>query len=499
MSNQQVVIPNHVAMTLPSRPSLGDAGRKTKVETNHYELKPIIYLTLPKQKPSGPFHHYDCKIIDKEPRTDGKPSKPIPSSKNMLIMQQYAEMVLKHKVRFAYDSKANLYTYEMLPEDSLSAEVTLNLPGRHSSVYKIILHYVAKIPSEPFYKYLAGKRPESETDANDVTSYIRVIDIMLHQWPALRFIPGGKNFFCPDDAQLMAAGLMILKGAFQSARMAGVGMNGMPTNKLLVNIDTAAATFRQPLNLVEAMGRFFGMNPDHFTRYPGPDKKDTDAFNKEYRGVEIECTHVEHRPHYKIDRFTYVTADKVKFMDDQTKKETTVVAYFKKQYNLSLKFGACLPCVIVKKKKDIYIPVEVCVIRYNNKLSPFVQAEFIQYACVPPNERVRKIQELTRRIDFNNNPDLKAFDMAVNTKQMLILDARILKEPVLAYSSTSKQSKLTPKAGWGSWNLEGQKVISGAKLSSWAIAAFGSENEMPTSVIDKFVKQLINVCQIQEV
>ncbi|RUP22137.1 PAZ domain-containing protein, partial [Jimgerdemannia flammicorona] len=131
--------------------------------------------------------------------------------------------------------------------------------------------------------------------------------------------------------------------------------------KLVLNIDAVSAVFRRAGNLVDMMAEFLGRRPDDFLRSRGLNRWQIDDVNKEYRGVEIELIHRgEQRPRYRIDGVSSVTADKIKFKDDQTNKELTVVEYFKKQYNRQLKFGACLPCVVVNKKTDLYFPIEVC-------------------------------------------------------------------------------------------------------------------------------------------
>ncbi|RUP49381.1 Piwi domain-containing protein [Jimgerdemannia flammicorona] len=200
----------------------------------------------------------------------------------------------------------------------------------------------------------------------------------------------------------------------------------------------------------------------------------------------------EQRPRYKIDGFTLLTADKSKFKDDQTNKEVTVTEYFKKQYHRQLVYGACLPCVVVKKKKDLYFPVEVCRIlegqRYKRQLGPRATADFIKIACTKPEERERRIrQDATRQMNFENNPDFKAWGMHIDTRDLMTLNARILAVPNLICDSASSKPHITIKDG--AWNI--QKFLVGSKLTSWAIAVFGSEQYMPTAAINDFIRQLV--------
>lgn len=79
---------------------------------------------------------------------------------------------------------------------------------------------------------------------------------------------------------------------------------------------------------------------------------------QQYRGVTIECIHLEHSPRFKISRFTKETADRVMCKDEATGKEISIMTYFLKQHNYRLLYGTCLPCIIAKN--GIYLPVEVC-------------------------------------------------------------------------------------------------------------------------------------------
>ncbi|RUS30516.1 Piwi domain-containing protein [Jimgerdemannia flammicorona] len=491
--------------TLPKRPTVGTLGKPITVRTNYYEID---------KRPQGPLYHYDCKITDREPRALPN-AKPIPVAKTRLIMMEFMEKVLKHEIRVSYDGKYNLHSYRKLPQDKLTSEdtivywtrpffpilslrplnpqVTLNSLGGHADVYKISLELVNVIHLEAFNALNKGIRPTTSDQAGQIVTAMNILDVLIHQWPAQRYIAAGKNFYYPAGTVPMSSGLEVWRGAFQSIRM---GENG----KLYVNVDTAAAAFRKPKNLVDMMAEFFSMhNPNDFLRYKGLADWQTRDLNREYRGTEIEITHRggDNRPRFKIERFTMQTAEKLKFRDDQTNKELSVANYFKQQYNAQLKYGAYLPCVvIVKKKREIFFPVELCRIvenqRYKNKLNPRATADFIKIACTKPEERERKIQELIRQIDFENNADLRAWGMHVNTKQMLTLNARVLPGPVLAYDPSSKQGQLTPREG--AWNLVGQVVPFGSKLTSWAIAVFGSENEMPNIAIGRFIQELVNVC-----
>jgi hypothetical protein len=119
-------------------------------------------------------------------------------------------------------------------------------------------------------------------------------------------------------------------------------------------------------------------------------------------------------------------------------------------------------------------------------------SNMIKFTCQSPQSRADKIRQGIEILDYRQNEYMQQFGFCASN-EMTITQARVLPAPTLQYHPASRESTFIPKNG--SWNLRGKKVATGATLSSWACAVFGSERDYPVGAVQKFIRELVTTCQ----
>ena len=101
------------------------------------------------------------------------------------------------------------------------------------------------------------------------------------------------------------------------------------------------------------------------------------------------------RKRYKIEGVANYPSDRDMINMDNGQR-ISVAEYFTKTYNLRLRYP-WLPCVVVNRKRDEKIPMELCMITENQvyaaPLSDMQTAELIKETAVKPFERFEHIQQ----------------------------------------------------------------------------------------------------------
>src|SRR6266480_6437951 len=106
------------------------------------------------------------------------------------------------------------------------------------------------------------------------------------------------------------------------------------------------------------------------------------------------------------------------------------------------------------------------------KLDEKQTADMIKFTCQPPNVRANKINQGLGILNYRQNEHMQQFGLRVSN-EMAVVQARVLPAPKLQYHPSSREGGFVPRNG--TWNLRNTKFATGATLSSWACAVFGSE------------------------
>ncbi|KAI8371592.1 Piwi domain-containing protein [Radiomyces spectabilis] len=448
------------------RPGVGTAGKPVRVRSNFFEVTSF---------PTQNIHHYDVTI-------DPASMPPAVLRKVWKSFEDTDGQGVLKGIKCIYDGRKNVFSPKPLPlgdENAMAFDVTLQegpanaASKRAGNQFKIRIKKAGEVNMEELRRFLNG---QSACTSNCLTA-IMVLDVLIRHMPSMKHATVGRSFYTPADSRPLPNGAEVWQGFYQSAR---------PTaGKMMINIDVSATAFYESGPLPEIVVKVLGRRSmDDLRR--GISDRDRQKLEKALKGLKIQVVHRgEVKRQYKINKLTPSTPDRTNFKDESG-AEMTVAAYFQKQYGMRL---SCpfLPCVVVKK--DIFLPMEVCVIvkgqRYMKKLNEKQTAEMIKFTCQKPNVRANKINNGLQLLEYRNNPYLQQFGMSVKP-EMAMVNARVLQTPKISYHPSSQEATFAPMAG--AWNLRGKKVAQGAVLGSWSVVNFAGP--IPPPVIQRFVREL---------
>lgn len=297
--------------------------------------------------------------------------------------------------------------------------------------------------------------------AVDIIASLQCLNILFHEKNDPKFLRIRESFFTHDTFSKLTGGLEVYKGIFQSVRC-GVG-------RVLLNIDTAVSVMHQRGSLITLCTKFLGLRSEDELNNLSPQNQR--KLKRVVKGLRVCWTHRGEKgftKDIKIKDITDKGANQLKFMlnaDDPAgnSEEITVAAYFKRVYNITLRYPG-LPCVIVLKNN--HLPMEVCMLlpgqRYSKKLGPIQVAEMIKLTCVKPADRLKSIEAGMNAFSFGNNEYLKHWGLEVSQVPISI-KGRTLPPPKLEYNAASQGAIFEPRPG--QWQARGKKLCIGNPLN----------------------------------
>ncbi len=446
----------------PNRPGFGTKGRQITVRANFFSVQLPRYLSI---------YHYDMAILP--------PSK-YPKWMCRMIFQamekQYSSSVLEGQ-KCAFDGNKNIYCHKELTsvgKKSRQLPVELLIEGETTMrTFTVCLKYINGM-------HIDMERMEKTfKDVTQRMSLIQALDIIMRHLPSFRMESVGRSFFSrPTHPCNLGQGLEVWSGYYQSLR---------PTMgwKFKLNLDTSSTAFYTEQSVIDFMCTLFRVGRDSTRDLTDEDRRtltrelrdyDRKRFDKEIKGLKIEVTHLSYPRKYKVLSVTRDTAEKLTFpLDNGTK--STVVAYFKKQHHLTLRYPH-LPCLHVgQKTKNVYIPLECCKIvggqRCTRKLNENQTANMIRAITKPADVRQREINETFRSSGIACDPVLKDFGISVSDK-MVTVPARVLDPPPLQYD---QMRVITPANDKGAWEMRG-RFYEAATVKGYAVL-----------VLSKYIKE----------
>ncbi|KAG0230941.1 hypothetical protein BGW42_000592 [Actinomortierella wolfii] len=465
------------------RPGHGSEGRQITVRANFYEIQ---------QLPKAKVYQYDVSIA------------PDTTTKVELNRKLYSQLLEQHlnsglgKILPVYDGRANMFTARELPFAQKTFEVRLPpftpLTGQPASkaaqtskkdtkpdsVYKIKLNRVAVIDLAELHQFMRGQKAIT----NNIRQAIMSLDILLRHQPSFLYTTIGRSFYVRDNMVPIPGGLEVWQGYYQSVRP-GMG-------RMYVNIDLSARAFYEAGPLVDVASKFLGFrSPEDLARDMDP--KSIKKLERFLKSRMFTVTHRSgHKKGLKISALSELPLKDLFFNKDGQK--TKVVEYFQTAYNVHIRYPG-LPCVVVNRgsdNKDLY-PMEVCKLspgqKYTRKLDEDQTRAMLAFACKPPGERQRAIQQGLQLLNYRDNDYMKEFGMKV-AQEMARVKARVLTPPTITY-----HNKTTVNPQNGTWNLRNIKVANGMQLESWGVAVLGDERRFPKTSVQAFIREMIIVCE----
>ncbi|CAM0875451.1 unnamed protein product [Alopecurus aequalis] len=447
------------AEKFPARPGFGTVGKRCRVRANHFLV----------QIADNDIHHYDVAIY---PETRSR-------DRNRLIIN---ELVRMHKQYLdgrlpAYDGRKNIFTAGALPFKNKEFVVKLAnaAKGNREEEYRVTIQHASKLDLYNLRQFLSGRHSELPQDT------IQALDIALRECPTEKYLSISRSFFSQSFGHggPIGNGVECWRGYYQSLRPTQMGLS--------LNIDISATAFYKAQPVMNFAVDY--LNPRDASRLSDQDRL---KLKKALRGVRVEATHrADKKIRYKITGITPAPLKDLTFDQDGTR--VSVVQYFKKQYNYSLKYTNW-PCLQAgSDSRPIYLPVEVCSIvkgqRYSRKLNERQVTGILKMTCERPAQREKSILDVVNRNDYGNDYYSKEFGMKV-TNQLALVDARVLPVPRLKYHDSGRDKVCDPSVG--QWNMINKKFVNGGCINYWACLTFTSR--LHPKDIGMFCDDLARMC-----
>jgi len=395
-------------------------------------------------------YHYDIKITPTVPRSMNRKIF-------QLAVPEIGDLGGGRKVMPAYDGRASFYSSMRLKKDAF--EVTVKLedevpsPKRPSRNFKIKIKQAAMIQTSLLADYIKRRAGDFPMVA------IQALDVVLAQRPVMRFKPAGRSHFFEDDQRSLGDGLSLWYGYQQSLRLSQSGMT--------LNLDMTGTAFYDSGDLIRNIMKILRCDQRRLSQLR---RNDFGRLNGILKGVRVVTKH-GYKRRYKIHSIDSTPANRASFKTDKGRQ--LVADYFKENYK-PLRFPN-LPCIMTDPKKCL-IPWELCEIiagqRKQGALGSNQQSQMIRGMCLKPHKRKEYCDNVYRKADYRNDPNLQDFGLEVK-RGMISAPARVLPPPKLFYGA---RKPVQPRDG--AWNMKGKQFFAPKPLCSWAVINWCGGNSM---------------------
>lgn len=453
------------------RPGIGHEGRNIRVRANYFEITSIPQMNI---------IQYDVTITPEVPQRLNR------KVFNCFVDQNYNGAL--GNSRPVYDGRKNMFAHKLLPfgqahtfDVELDEDDGPTARRRPPRQFKIKLRRVGQdIVMEELMQFLNARA----TLTNNCQMAITAMDIIIRHKPSLEHVTVGRSFFTPRGARPIYGAAEVWQGYYQSAR---------PTRgKMLINVDLSATAFYEAGPLTQTIVKLLDRrSPNDLHR--GMNDRERQKVERSIKNLRIRDNHrTGNKRKFKIEKLTPTPASQTMF--DMGDGRIDVATYFQNTYNRRLLYPN-LPCLVVRRNN--YLPIEVCDVipgqRHIRKLDERQTADMIKITCQNPNTRSNNIRGGLEILDYQGNEYLRQFGMRVSN-EMVVVNARVLPAPIIAYHPSSKEHQIEPKDG--AWTLKDKKLAAGTTLGSWSILAFLNQNDLSDHAINTFIREFVNTCQI---
>ncbi|CAN6298259.1 unnamed protein product [Urochloa humidicola] len=450
------------AVVLPPRPGYGTVGRRCRVRANHFLV----------QVADTEIYHYDVVITPDS----------VSRARNRWIMNELVNLHKEHLDRRlpVYDGRKSLFTAGPLPFTAKEFVLVLTNPesaSRREKEYKVVIKDAKKMDMYNLQQFLAGREREMPQ------KIIQALDIALREGPTSRYMPISRSLFSSQEfgpGGLLGNGVECWRGYYQSLRPTQMGLS--------LNIDISATSFYKAQPIIDFAMEYLNIRDCSKRLFD----QERIKLKKALKGVRVETTHrCDKSIRYKITGLTTAPLNDLTFDQDGTM--VSVVQYFRRQYNYSLKYTHW-PCLQAgNASRPTYLPMEVCNIikgqRYSGKLNENQVRNILKLACERPAGREERTLGVLKKINYTADDYAKEFGIKVNN-QLALVEARVLPAPKLKYHDSGKEKVCNPSVG--QWNMINKKMVNGGSIKYWTCVTFASR--IHPNEIGRFCEDLAMMC-----
>ncbi|MQM04717.1 hypothetical protein Taro_037521 [Colocasia esculenta] len=471
---RMVISPAHSAPCLPSkdgrlvpipRPdgggSLG-ANKTLRLRVNNFSLRFDEKMI---------FYHYDVDVKPENlPLGSAAPeiSKSDLSAIKRELFRAYAAQFPVQTA--AYDGQRNLFSPELLPEETFPVLVR----GREFSV---TLKLVKSIPLRELIQTPCPRE------------VLQGLDIVMRDNSCRGRISIGRSFYSEHDLTDLGRGAIALRGFQQSIKSTEQG--------LVLSVDYSVMAFHKPVMVLEYLEEKLSIRFKEHMQLDNWQRKNVEW---ELKGLKIMVIHREERRKFTIFGLTSLKANDIRFNDDNSGSSLRLVDYYRDKYGREIQYRQ-LPCLELSKNKQNYVPMEFCRLVEGQrlpkeKLHRDGDASLRRMRLPKPWERRNKISNLMTSEDGPGRGNiLDEFRVSVSS-EMATATGRVLELPPLKLSSASgRPIRFVIQNVDGQWNLLRNKVSSGREIYQWGIADFSPSRQGPQGLqLEPFIVKLTKRC-----
>ncbi|KDR82046.1 hypothetical protein GALMADRAFT_221933 [Galerina marginata CBS 339.88] len=428
-------------------PQAGPSAFQQVLLTNAFEIV---------QLPTKTYYQYD--VFD--------PSEKIRNKRIQLINHlQSAVAPTVFNPRALYDGQAIAYSPAKLPLAAngsgtfvVKLGVTTSTPPGTKGSYQIRLTLTAGGEIHASHLDDLIKSKKSTTRALVATNLVQLV---VRQGPNQHHTNNGRAYFTGRERLVLGkTGLEAWRGIFQSVR---------PTlGKMILTVDTCTAVVYQGGSLMNRAMEYLGTSNANDLNMNENDVnfRKLETF---LPGTPVRIKTGNGRSRTKIIRGLISRAGEYEFLNGD--QETTVAAYFRDTYNMTITRPLSVGVSLAKKDsphQDV-VPIELCTVEpgrlYKRRIPESCTSAMVNFSTLKPKERLKKITDAVR--DHNLSEFLREAGMRVNMNPMTI-NAKLLTAPAVYFNLDSPPTK--PKSG--GWNTVGQSFTEPQMLEHWIIVNF---------------------------
>ena len=458
-------------------PGLANTGRPCRVQTNHFSLSVKV--------PQGVVHMYEVTILPPWSRKYKKSDKVL-YHETIRQWKKDCPAVSGEQSCWVFDGYQQLYSTRRHHSDEFKrAKLTVWSEEEERQVEMIVqdVTYVMaiRVDQEILDWACKGRSGDIPQDA------LEALNVVLKQAPVsqLGWTSIGRCFFRPEGRAIdLGFGKEAWTGVFSTIRPHG-WKDDKHNVLLTLNVDTFNKPAVKPWHLVndgyilEVLARCGNINlkaglTNHQISVLGKDLKDLKV------RYEVPDKNGVRKRNYRVNDVRKLEACKEKINVDG--ELLSIVDYFKKQYNLVLKYPK-LPCLHVgARDKTTYIPMEFCSLvaqpmPRKKKLPDEAVAAMIRQTAIKPLDRQRRIMEELKKNNamYKNDPFARQFGISL-AGEMTTLTGRILAPPSIEYKNRSVAAIREDNPG--KWFMrDNQHYVDGRNISYWALLDLASLGE----------------------
>lgn len=348
--------------------------------------------------------------------------------------------------------------------ESVELELDSIVDGKLAYVrktFKVKFIQCSSLEIQRLFDYCKGK---TTTDITTVQEPLRALNVIMRGQISsvpMNVLTRTNVFpFKKENQFNVSPGVLVNKGYFMSVRPTQGG--------LMLNVANTLSAFHEEIDLVGLLRNRFSVRDPSKTLAPVV----IERLKKEIFNKQVEARHINYgtkaKPHYRRYRVGDISGsskDKFTLVDKQTKKtsETSIEAYFLKEYKLKLQYPN-LPVIVDRGRK---IPIEVCHLidkqRITRKMDPDETAKIIKESAVVPERHFASIANHVKEVEKMSQP-LKDFGLSFDAK-FIELEGREL-PPIQLWGATKRD--ITPNDG--QYDVRRERFFKPAKVGKWALA-----------------------------